>query len=56
MLARTGYVLGIVAGITKLGAQVGERVAKKYKAQIVIFHILLAVNRFSWISRKAKSC
>ncbi len=51
-------MLGIVAGITitKLGARVGARVAKKYKAQIVIFCILLAVNRFSWISWKAKSC
>ncbi len=49
-------VLGIVAGITKLRAQVGERVAKKYKAQIVIFRILLAVNRFPRISWKAKSC
>jgi hypothetical protein len=28
---------------------------KKYKAQIVIFCILLAVNRFSRISWKAKS-
>ena len=25
---------------------------KKYEAQIVIFRILVAVNRFSWISRK----
>jgi hypothetical protein len=49
-------MLGIVAGIAKLGARVGERVAKKYKAQIVIFCILLAVNRFPRISRKAKSC
>jgi hypothetical protein len=28
----------------------------KYKAQIVIFRILAAVNRFSWISWKAESC
>jgi hypothetical protein len=48
-------VLGIVAGIAKLGERVGERVAKKYEAQIVIFRILLAVNRFSWISRKVES-
>jgi hypothetical protein len=27
----------------------------KYEAQIVIFHILAAVNRFSWISWKAGS-
>ncbi len=29
--------------------------SKKYEAQIVIFCILLAVNRFSWISRKVES-
>jgi hypothetical protein len=28
---------------------------KIYEAQIVIFCILLAVNRFSWISRKVES-
>ncbi len=28
---------------------------RKYEAQIVIFHILAAVNRFSRISRKAES-
>ncbi len=28
---------------------------KKYKAQIVIFRILLTVNRFSWIYRKVES-
>jgi hypothetical protein len=28
----------------------------KYKAGIVIFRIFAAVNRFSWISRKAESC
>jgi hypothetical protein len=28
---------------------------KKYKAQIAIFCILLAINRFSWISWKAES-
>ncbi len=28
----------------------------KYKAQIVIFRILAAVNKFSRISRKAESC
>ncbi len=27
----------------------------KYEAQIVIFRILVAVNRFSWISWKAES-
>jgi hypothetical protein len=27
----------------------------KYKAQIVIFRILAAINRFSWISWKAES-
>ncbi len=48
-------VLGIVAGITKLGEQVGEQVAKKYKAQIVMFCILLTINRFSRISRKVES-
>jgi hypothetical protein len=45
-------MLGIVAGIMKLGEQVGEQVAKN---QIVIFCILLAVNRFSLISRKVES-
>jgi hypothetical protein len=48
-------VLGIVAGIKKHGAQVGEQVAKKYEAQIVIFCILFAVNRFSPISQKIES-
>jgi hypothetical protein len=28
---------------------------RKYEAQIVIFHIHATVNRFSWISWKAKS-
>jgi hypothetical protein len=28
---------------------------RKYEAQIVIFCILVAVNRFSWISWKAES-
>ncbi len=27
----------------------------KYEARMVIFHILAAVNRFSWISQKAES-
>jgi hypothetical protein len=45
-------VLGIVAGITKLREQVEWQ---KYEAQIVIFRILAAVNRFSQISRKAES-
>ncbi len=29
---------------------------RKYKARKVIFRILAAVNRFSWISRKEESC
>ncbi len=28
---------------------------RKYEAQMVIFRILAAVNRFSWISRKEES-
>jgi hypothetical protein len=28
---------------------------RKYEAQIVIFCILAAVNRFSWISQKAEN-
>ena len=28
---------------------------EKYKARIAIFRILLAINRFSWFSRKAES-
>ncbi len=48
-------MLGIVAGMKARSAS-GKASGKKYKAQIVIFRILLAVNRFSWISHKAKSC
>jgi hypothetical protein len=41
-------LLGIVAGNYEARGASG----KKYKAQIVIFCILVAVNRFSWISWK----
>ncbi len=51
-LAAVGYCSGYYEAWSASGRASG----KKYKAQIVILCILLAVNRFSWISWKAKSC
>ncbi len=47
-------VVGYCSGYYEAWSASGRASGKKYKAQIVIFCILLAVNRFSWISRKAK--
>ncbi len=54
-VAVTGCV-GYCSGYYEARSASGRASGKKYKAQIVIFCILLAVNRFSSISRKAKSC
>jgi hypothetical protein len=48
--------VGYCSGYYEARSMSGRASGKKYKAQIVIFCILLAVNRFSWISWKAKSC
>ncbi len=48
--------VGYCSGYYEARSASGRASGKKYKAQIVIFCILLAVNRFPWISWKAKSC
>ncbi len=47
--------VGYCSGYYEARSASGRVSAKKYKAQIVIFCILLTVNRFSWISWKAES-
>ncbi len=48
-------IVGYCSGYYKAQRASWRASGKKYEAQIVIFHILLAVNRFSWISRKVES-
>ncbi len=48
--------VGYCSGYYEARSASGRANGKKYKAQKVIFRILLAVNRFSWIFWKAKSC
>ncbi len=49
-----GGDVGYCIGYYEARSASGRASGKKYKAQIVIFRILLAINRFSWISWKAK--
>ncbi len=48
--------VGYCSGYYKARSASGRASGEKYKARIVIFCILFTVNRFSRISRKAKSC
>jgi hypothetical protein len=48
--------VGYCSGYYKARSASGRASGKKYKAQIVIYCILLAVNKFSRICWKAKSC